>query len=521
MDMTLAKEAPATTADSVGIPPRSGVESSGGFSFDYQPDLKDHPGPSPALVLQSLTMSNSNDAINLERLETIGDSFLKYAITAYLYCAHPDLHEGRLSHMRSKQVSNVNLYRLGRAADLGEMMVASKFEPHDNWLPPCYKVPPELEQALIESGVPAAHWNMAEIMPQLRLENGGEKGEELSKEQICRAVQEGRNRSKSDGAEADGKMSSSSPSAMPAFVPYNLLTQHSIPDKSIADCVEALIGAYLIACGPRGALLFMSWLGIQVLPDGDRLEVEGEDADEAAVGEEQCNLETALEAGKDILESGVGAAKSGVDAIKSGTGAVKSGADAVKQASDAVKSGGTAIKSGAEAARKGGEAAKVGIEAAKMGAKAVEAGSEAVSTGVSAIKSGNKAVRSGVKAVMKPGLGSLKSGTKAVKMGKEAVEMGVEAAAKAGEAAKMGTEAVQTGLTAVTAGVAAVGKGREAIEAAREAVEKVKESKESASEAVESAKKAVESGETTMESLKSFQSKVQVSSSKFRTVILN
>ena len=97
-------------------------------------------------------------------------------------------------------MSNVNLYRLGRAADLGEMMVASKFEPHDNWLPPCYKVPPELEQALIESGVPAAHWNMAEIMP-LQLEKGGEKGEELSKEQICRAVQEGRNRSKNDRAE--------------------------------------------------------------------------------------------------------------------------------------------------------------------------------------------------------------------------------------------------------------------------------------------------------------------------------
>lgn len=44
------------------------------------------------------------------------------------------------------------------------------------------------------------------------------------------------------------------------------MTQHSIPDKSIADCVEALIGAYLVACGPRGALLFMSWLGIKVLP---------------------------------------------------------------------------------------------------------------------------------------------------------------------------------------------------------------------------------------------------------------
>jgi endoribonuclease Dicer len=53
---------------------------------------------------------------------------------------------------------------------------------------------------------------------------------------------------------------------MPCFIPYNLITQHSIPDKSVADCVEALIGAYLIACGPRGALLFMAWLGICVLP---------------------------------------------------------------------------------------------------------------------------------------------------------------------------------------------------------------------------------------------------------------
>merc|ERR1712183_653688 len=59
------------------------------------------------------------------------------------------------------------------------------------------------------------------------------------------------------------------PQSIPSFIPYNLLTQHSIPDKSIADCVEALIGAYLISCGPRGALLFMTWLGVAVLPPSD------------------------------------------------------------------------------------------------------------------------------------------------------------------------------------------------------------------------------------------------------------
>lgn len=57
-------------------------------------------------------------------------------------------------------------------------------------------------------------------------------------------------------------------------IPYNLLTQHSIPDKSIADCVEALIGAYLISSGPRGALLFMKWLDLKVMPNN---EVENDD----------------------------------------------------------------------------------------------------------------------------------------------------------------------------------------------------------------------------------------------------
>jgi hypothetical protein len=52
-------------------------------------------------------MSNANDGINLERLETIGDSFLKYAITTYLYCTYDNIHEGKLSHLRSKQVSAI------------------------------------------------------------------------------------------------------------------------------------------------------------------------------------------------------------------------------------------------------------------------------------------------------------------------------------------------------------------------------------------------------------------------------
>uniref|UniRef100_A0A6B2EBS1 ribonuclease III n=1 Tax=Phlebotomus kandelakii TaxID=1109342 RepID=A0A6B2EBS1_9DIPT len=228
------------------------------FSFDYQPNLKGHPGPSPSIILQALTMSNANDGINLERLETIGDSFLKYAITTYLYCTYEDVHEGKLSHLRSKQVSNLNLYRLGRRKMLGESMISTKFEPHDNWLPPCYYIPKELEKALIEARIPACHWNLADL-PNLK---------EMTSQEICSLI---RNRAADLGlieketGDDDTDMSLNFDN-FPCFIPYNLVTQHSIPDKSVADCVEALIGAYLIECGPRGALLFMAWVGIRVLP---------------------------------------------------------------------------------------------------------------------------------------------------------------------------------------------------------------------------------------------------------------
>lgn len=62
-----------------------------------------HPGP--ANVLQALTMSSASDFINLERMETIGDGFLKFVVTVHLYLTYPHAHEGKLSHLRSRIVS--------------------------------------------------------------------------------------------------------------------------------------------------------------------------------------------------------------------------------------------------------------------------------------------------------------------------------------------------------------------------------------------------------------------------------
>lgn len=167
-----------TTEICNNTPDIKGLDVDERFSFDKQPSLSDHYGPSPSIILQALTMSNANDGINLERLETIGDSFLKYAITTYLYCTYENVHEGKLSHLRSRQVSNLNLYRLGRRKMLGERMIATKFEPHDNWLPPCYYVPKDLEKALIEAKIPTCYWEDARLLDV----------KELSVDEICQML---------------------------------------------------------------------------------------------------------------------------------------------------------------------------------------------------------------------------------------------------------------------------------------------------------------------------------------------
>ena len=64
----------------------------------------------------------------------------------------------------------------------------------------------------------------------------------------------------------DKQQELSSCSHKQAMIPYCLQLHHGIPDKSVADCVEALIGCYLTTCGKQAALTFMSWLGLKVLP---------------------------------------------------------------------------------------------------------------------------------------------------------------------------------------------------------------------------------------------------------------
>ncbi|KAI1895310.1 hypothetical protein AGOR_G00104970 [Albula goreensis] len=337
VDVTASSSAPSDVLKAAVATPSAGSDSPKTL------------GPNPGLILQALTLSNASDGFNLERLEMLGDSFLKHAITTYLFCTYPDAHEGRLSYMRSKKVSNCNLYRLGKKKGLPSRMVVSIFDPPVNWLPPGYVVnqdksstdkwDTEMKEDLLANGRPEEDYdededegddveedeelmwkepkdevNVEEDLEYYQehikfidsmLIGSGAFGKKISlssfppaepsyewkapkKTTLTNPTQLAPDADEFDysswdamcyldptkaGEEEDFVVGFWNPSeencgtdAGKQSISYDLHTEQCIADKSIADCVEALLGCYLTSCGERAAQMFLCSLGLKVLP---------------------------------------------------------------------------------------------------------------------------------------------------------------------------------------------------------------------------------------------------------------
>lgn len=84
-------------------------------------------------IFQVLILLNVSDGFNLEWFEMFGDFFLKYVIIMYLFCIYFDVYEGCFLYMRSKKVSNCNLYCFGKKKGLFSCMVVLIFDFFVNW----------------------------------------------------------------------------------------------------------------------------------------------------------------------------------------------------------------------------------------------------------------------------------------------------------------------------------------------------------------------------------------------------
>ncbi|KAF5956284.1 hypothetical protein HYC85_003509 [Camellia sinensis] len=184
-------------------------------SFLVAIELKDRLSasfPEGAEVLEALTTEKCNEKFSLERLEVLGDAFLKFAVGRHLFLLHDTLDEGWLTRKRSNIVNNSNLLKLATMSKLQEYIRDQSFDPHQFFTlgRPCPVICSTETEAIIHSPQENSLTNDANV--EVRCTRG----------------------------------------------------HHWLHKKTISDVVEALIGAFIVDSGFKAATAFLKWIGIQV-----------------------------------------------------------------------------------------------------------------------------------------------------------------------------------------------------------------------------------------------------------------
>lgn len=192
-------------------------------------------------LLRAITSKGAIDNFDMERVEVLGDSFLKFAISLYLMHKFPKWNEGNLTSMKGKLVSNQNLLYLASSMDLNlpGMIISTAFDPTKDWTPPLISAPKNAinlirEQNLVPRTVYDLNLNENEIRTGIC--------EDRTLALILQSA-----KFNTDECLADGQ---------------HFIKKQLVSDKVIADSVEAIIGTTLQNYGIAKNFEVLKFFGI-------------------------------------------------------------------------------------------------------------------------------------------------------------------------------------------------------------------------------------------------------------------
>ncbi|EGI69620.1 Endoribonuclease Dcr-1 [Acromyrmex echinatior] len=200
-------------------------------------------GPNSIEIVHALTTKLGSDMFNLERLETLGDSYLKFIVSLFLYHKFPTFNEGQLTALKGKMIGNRNLYYCGNKKGIPGRIKNDAFVPMSNFIPPAYSVYHPLQKILMDELV-APNVLYEFLIPNMERFTGYISEDTLN--MMKQTVSSWDKRDKQTGVE-------------------HYLGVQILSDKTVADSVEALIGVYLKNNHIKGAAKLLKWFGI--LPD--------------------------------------------------------------------------------------------------------------------------------------------------------------------------------------------------------------------------------------------------------------
>ncbi|XP_024979353.1 dicer-like protein 4 isoform X2 [Cynara cardunculus var. scolymus] len=163
-------------------------------------------------VLEALTTERCNERFSLERLEVLGDAFLKFAVGRHLFVLHNSLDEGQLTRKRSNMVNNSHLFKLALSNNLHVYVRDQSFEPSH-----FYPFGRRCSVRCTDS-------------TQVEIHSSHESNLKTGENTEVRCDK----------------------------------GHHWLQKKTVADVVEALVGAFIVDSGFKAAIAFLKWIGIQV-----------------------------------------------------------------------------------------------------------------------------------------------------------------------------------------------------------------------------------------------------------------
>ncbi|XP_011693477.1 PREDICTED: endoribonuclease Dicer-like isoform X2 [Wasmannia auropunctata] len=202
-------------------------------------------GPDSAEIMHALTTKLGSDLFNLERLETLGDSYLKFFVSLFLYHKFPLFSEGQLTTLKGKIIGNRNLYYCGKEKGIPGRIKNDAFVPTSNFIPPAFTVFRRMQKSLLQQSV------MPNVLYEFLIPEQEKFTGYMSEDTISVMEDAVANWDKGDKQ-----------TGVEHYLGVQILS-----DKTVADSVEALIGVYLRSNGIKGATKLLKWFGI--LPDID------------------------------------------------------------------------------------------------------------------------------------------------------------------------------------------------------------------------------------------------------------
>ncbi|KAK9099556.1 hypothetical protein Syun_026601 [Stephania yunnanensis] len=213
---------------------------------------------SSSLILEALTTLRCCESFSLERMELLGDSILKYAVSCYLFLKYPGKHEGQLSERRKWAICNYTLHKLGTNRKIQvSLKCLGNCRSSEKWS--------LILATLVAAGkmlifVGAGYIRDSPFDPRRWVA----PGQRSLRPCPCKC----------------GVDTLEVPLENKYYTEDNKIVVGVTCDKghrwmcskTIADCVEALIGAYYIGGGLRGAIHVMKWFGMNVEVEPDMID---------------------------------------------------------------------------------------------------------------------------------------------------------------------------------------------------------------------------------------------------------